>query len=391
MLCAPATAQPLPPGVTETVAPAPDPTGTTGQLAALNARILVNPTDTALNLQYARLAEEHGFKRKALVAYERILVYDPTNTEAQQGLDRIRRKLAPDQTRFTVELGAAYETNPTWSPTVHQREGQLLAAATARDERNVGEVRWRTHGAGYALWHGEAKELNYGFAGVMTGPLLNVAPGLILHPAIGGSAAAFDQRFFYSEAAAGVALEAYPNGSQRAVYLRAAYREYNDFFPSDRGWYADVTGRFVVPEIAGEGTVLSLTPWARYSDIRGQTVLTPVTVVVPTAVVPLTDIQPGAYSEIGGRADFYTRITEWLVVGPSVYVIGRYYRKDFNTAGTGNRKDTIVSPGFLVVLPNALGQQRDIRFEYRYIEGRSNNALANFVDNIASIVLVSKF
>jgi hypothetical protein len=389
MLCQPAIAQSGNAG--EPVVPAPDPHGSTPELARLNAQIMNAPTNTELNLRYARLAEQAGFKRKALVAYERILVYDPSNVEAQEGLDRIRRKLQPNETRYTVELGGVYESNPLWSPTNHKPDGQLLAAASVKDERTVGEVRWRTQGTGFGLVHSEAQQLNYGYVGVMTGPVLNILPGLTAHPALGGGVSAFDQRYFYSEAAASVAFEGYPDGSQRAVWARTAYRDYNDFFPSDHGWYTDVTGRFVIPEIVGEKTALSVTPWVRWSDIRGRTLVTPAIVATPTPTIPLTDIQPGAYSEAGVRADFFKGLTDWLVAGPSVYVIERLYRQDFDTAGTNHRRDTIVSPGFIVVFPNALGQQNDIRMEYRYIRGRSNNDLASFVDNLASVVMVSRF
>ena len=58
------------------------------ELARLNAQIINNPTDIELNLRYARLAEQRGEPRKALAAYERVLIYDPNNVEAKSGLDR---------------------------------------------------------------------------------------------------------------------------------------------------------------------------------------------------------------------------------------------------------------------------------------------------------------
>lgn len=387
ILWQPALAQPASQLTRDPVVPAPDPQGTSPELARLNALILRSPNNTALNLRYARLAEKLNFVRKALVAYERILVYDPDNVEAQEGLDRIRRKLQPNQTQFVVEIGAAFESNPRYSPTLLQREGQLLAAGAVKDERTVGEIRWRTLGTGLLQLHGQTRDLNYGSAGAMTGPVLQLMPGLQVHTALGGSVAAFDQRFYYSEGMASATFEAYPSGAYRAVQVRAAYRDYNDFFPSSQGWYADATGRFLFPGILGEGTVLSLLPWVRWSDIRGGLPATLTPVVTPL----LTTVQPGAYTELGGRVEYFQQVFEWLVVGPTFSVLGRFYRQDFDTTGTEHRKDTIVSPGAMVVFPNLLGQQKDLRLEYRYLWGHSNNALASFVDHVASVMMVSRF
>src|SRR5205823_2220920 len=51
--------------------------GGAGELARLNQQILRSPTDPALNLQYAAVAESLGLPRLALAAYERILMADP--------------------------------------------------------------------------------------------------------------------------------------------------------------------------------------------------------------------------------------------------------------------------------------------------------------------------
>ena len=84
------------------------------KLDALYAQILEHPQDTELNLRFARTAEAAGVLRWALSAYERVTVNDPSNAEAQAGLQRIRRKLQPDISQVTVEAGSAVETNPRY-------------------------------------------------------------------------------------------------------------------------------------------------------------------------------------------------------------------------------------------------------------------------------------
>lgn len=78
------------------------------ELRQLYAQILRDPTNSELNFRYAQLAEQRGEIRKALSAYERILLNDPDNPDVRRALQRIRRALQPDTTQFFAELGAAY-------------------------------------------------------------------------------------------------------------------------------------------------------------------------------------------------------------------------------------------------------------------------------------------
>src|SRR5262245_37056584 len=83
-----------------------------GDVEALYRQVLRSPTDTQTNLRYARAAEASGNLRWALAAYERMLLNDPDNADVQQGLQRIRRKLQPNTTQFSLEVGGIYESNP---------------------------------------------------------------------------------------------------------------------------------------------------------------------------------------------------------------------------------------------------------------------------------------
>ena len=53
-------------------------------------RILREPANIALNLQFARMAEERGTLRWALMAYERVLLNNPDNFDAKMGLMRVK-------------------------------------------------------------------------------------------------------------------------------------------------------------------------------------------------------------------------------------------------------------------------------------------------------------
>ena len=136
----------------EPVAAGVDP-GAPAELARIYAQILRDPTNSQLNLRYAELAEASGKLRWALAAYERVLVNDPGNVEAQAGLQRVRRRLQPDSTQFTAELGVIGETSPRNLPSGARAEAQGLASLGMRDERTIADVRWRTTAAAYGLLH----------------------------------------------------------------------------------------------------------------------------------------------------------------------------------------------------------------------------------------------
>src|SRR5262249_52893542 len=213
--------------------------GVAAELARVYAQILRDPTNSALNLRYAELAETSGKLRWALAAYERVQVNDPGSAEAQAGLQRVRRRLQPDSTQFTAELGAIGESNPRYLPSGARAEIQGLASLGIRDERGLGDIRWRTTASAFGLLHSNEHDLNYGYIGAATGPVVDLAPGLLFHPAIGGAATLFDNRFYYGEAVAMAPLQGIYPGLFRSLRFRGAFRHYDSFFPSQRGFYAD--------------------------------------------------------------------------------------------------------------------------------------------------------
>src|SRR5438874_2468425 len=142
----------LPAGAAEPVAAGSGP-GTSPELARVYAQILSDPTNSQLNLRYALLAEASGKLRWALAAYERVLVNDPGNPEAQAGLQRVRRRLQPNATQFNAEFGAIGETNPRYRPSGGNAEAQVLAALGMRDERTIADIRWRTTASAFGLLH----------------------------------------------------------------------------------------------------------------------------------------------------------------------------------------------------------------------------------------------
>jgi hypothetical protein len=353
------------------------------ELLRTHALVLQRPADTELSLRYARLAEQLGEPRKALSAYERVIANDPTNPEALQGLVRIRRKLQPQQTLVFTEFGAAWESNPRRVPDGARSEWEAIARIMVRDERALGNMRWRTEANFIAEAHEINGDLNYGYAGGITGPVIDLTPYLAMHAALGGGVAYFDHRFLYSEATAALAFETFFAGATQSLRFRAAYRNYNDFFPSSHGPYADIVGRLVFPNITGSGDLLVLNSWLRWSDIAGDGI-----------TITFEQVQPGKYVEYGGRLEYYRRLLDGVTIGGSFGILGRDYAESFNLVPPmlpSTRRDVTISPGATVIFHHVFGHHHDIRIDYRYEDNRSSDPLRDYLNHLVSMLYLVRF
>ena len=360
----------------------PVPRAAANTLDALHREILRNPKDVELNLRFAQLAEQTGHLRWALAAYERLVMNNPSNIEAQRGLQRVRRAMQPNYTLATLQFGAIYETNPRYYLPPRRAELQGFGSLAVLDERKLGDQRWRTNAFAAGVLHQHHGDLDFGVAGFDTGPVLDIFPGWSVHAALGGNAAYFNNRFYYAEAAASANFETSFYGVLHSLLLRGAYRSYDDFFPSQEGFYVEARARFAVPDVSGPGSVAILSPWILWSDISGvASVITPV----------ITELQPGAYLEYGGKFEWVQSVTAWLAVAAHVSVAQRDYRTDLVIATGEKRRDLIISPGGSIIFPNLIAYQTDLRIDYRYLTDNSNDPTKDFHDHIVSVSVVSRF
>jgi hypothetical protein len=353
-----------------------------GEIDNLHAQILLHPEDSELNLRFAQLAEASGHLRWALAAYERVVLNDRNNAAALSGLTRVRRALQPNTTLLTVQLGAQYESNPRYYLPPHRGEVEALGSVALLDERNLGGIRWRTNAVAAGLAHANDTDLNYGVAGADTGPVLDALPGWSFRPAVGGSAAYFDRRFYYGEGAVSGTFESVTQGLYRSILLRGAYRSYDNFFPSGEGFYVEARAKTAVPAVFGPGSVLIVSPFVVWSDISG---------IAPIVNPIITELQPGAYVEAGARIDVIKGLTSWMVLGLNFTASARNYRTDVVPSSLERRQDWILSPGASLTFPNLFAYQSDLRFEYRYLSDQSNDPTKSFNDHIVTASIISRF
>ena len=139
----------------------------------------------------------------------------------------------------------------------------------------------------------------------------------------------FNDRFYYGEGSGSPTFEGTQNDVTRGLRVRAAYRSYDDYFPSQEGWYYEARGRVAFSNVIGERTVLAFSPWYVWSNISG---------VVTNALVQ--EIQPGAYAEWGGKIEVYKTMTDWLLIGANFSASLRDYRNDYVVSVPGEKRRT---------------------------------------------------
>jgi hypothetical protein len=130
--------------------------------------------------------------------------------------------------------------------------------------------------------------------------------------------------------------------------LKSAYRSYDDFFPMSNGFYGEARGRAAFPNLLGNASVVVLSPWVLYSDISGA-------VVSPL----LSDLQPGAYLEGGGKIEAYKSLAEWVIFSANLTFIDRGYRADRVSVTGDKRRDVLWIPGASLLFPHVWSFQTD--------------------------------
>jgi hypothetical protein len=350
----------------------------TGDLDALGQRILDNPQDVDLNMSYAAAAEAAGKLRLALVAYERILINDPTNDAARQGYERVRRSIEPGYTVSRIEVGARYDTN---AGDINEDfffdvpdSTTYFAKLMVADERELGDRRWRSVLNLTLENNDEIDELNYGYLGAQTGPILYVAPHLAAIPSIGAGAATLGDEFYFGEIYASLTLEGRATGISYWTRLRAGYREYDEVEPfvfdrvNDNGPYVEWQAGLTKPQLLLERDRLTLQPFARWNSVDGD----------------VFGFAPGSYTEYGIDANYNYQLTDHVQLSAGALVREREF-EGFD------RTDTYISPQASLTLQRILPCDCDVRVQYRERDNDSSEFIYNYDAQQISLSLAARF
>lgn len=347
-------------------------------LNALNELILQHPQDIELNLRYAHAAERAGKLRLALAAYERILINNPDNVEAQHGYEHVRRILQPPNTSLRLEIGEQWDSNP-WDASSDPQAGyDTFARATWVDEREFGARRWRSVVNFYGELYPNDRDLNYMYAGASVGPMFDLTPNAAAIPAVGVAISSFSNELYYKEINAGVTVEGHKDSATYWARLRAGWRDYAASSTSDQGAYVELMGGVSQPHITSDNDWVVAVPWLRWSDIQG------------SAVDVLNDpIAPGQYVEGGVEATYNYRFNDHLFAAVGAEVRDRYYTKT-EVAGD-HRHDTYVAPKASLTFWNPVNCECGVSLNYRYRDNQSNDPSSEYEGHSAWLSISRTF
>jgi hypothetical protein len=358
------------------------------ELARLNAQIINDPRNVELNLRYARAAEAEGDLGKALAAYERVLSYEPGNAEARKGADRVGARMLPNTLQIFTEAGAGYESNPQNFTNGGRGQGELFGRVLLKDERTLGDTRWRTTALFAGNLYARDGDLNYGYAGTAFGPVYAVTPAMTFHPSIGAGGAYFDHHYFYSEVFATALFEGNEGPMNYIVRYRLGYRDYNDYFPSTHGGFADVTAKLLFPAVLAKDDLFVFSPWWRWSGIGAVDNI--------NFLASPDDFRTGRYNEIGARAEYFKPVTDGVVLGVNFSALKRYYARTVDDSVFPSviidRRDFIYAPGVSLIIRNPYAtHQSSIRLDYRYERDNSNVQLGDYTNHIGMITFFNRY
>jgi hypothetical protein len=350
------------------------------ELRGLYRQILRNPKDAALNLRYAALAERKGLLRKALAAYQRVLIQDPRNAEARAGLRRIAARLEPDFTAVYLQLGVRYATNVRLrTDRFNEDEDDVIGDGRliVNDERRLWGRRWRTAGQLYADLHAKFHDLDFGYLGASTGPLIDLPGDWRLRPAVGAAFAWLDRKVLFGEFSGQLNFEAVGAGLLRRVDIRFAYQLIGSDFATDRhGFVVEVSPQFARANLLRQGDALTVQPRYRLNGASGRNA---------NPALVQGDIFPERYHQFGGDVRYIIPVAGGrILVGPIFRGNVRFYRSNKPGSST-RRRDVFIRPGAQLVVPNAFRKGHTLVFRYQYEQNLSNSRIKNFRNHVFGV------
>lgn len=347
-------------------------------LAELNQQILENPQDSALNLRYARAAEDAGHLRLALAAYERVLINEPDNRDARRGYERVRRMIEPAFTTLRTEFGARWDSNATNSAVADEEAYSIFANATLIDERALGATRWRSSVAFEGEITPDVDQLNYGYLGAQTGPLLYAAPHLAFIPSLGAGVAMLDGAYYYNEVHLGATMEGKRDGLSYWTRARAGWRSHDEDSTADEGPFAELIGGLSVPRVGSDNGTLVFVPWARWSEVEGS-----------TFTFFSGETAPGEFVEYGIDVAYTYRLNDHVTLSGGAVLRQRDYTQ---TVILGQeREDTFIAPEVAMSVQNFMPCECGVKVSYRHRDNDSNDPSADFDAQQVSLSLLRRF
>ncbi len=354
------------------------------ELSSVFDQLLSRPDDPALNIRYADLVEARGDTRKALAAYERALARDPGNRELIRAYRRVKRRLQPRITAWTVDTGITWASNPRQLPSsdIRRKEDTTFDINLLLfDERTIARHRWRSLGRASTQMQGDIDDLSDAVVSFVTGPVFELGKQSRLHVAPGGEIAWLDQDWLYQDLKLKLTFETLFKGATQTVTAEVINRDTNSKFRGNDGVVFQVVGRFAKYNKLKPGDSLYFIPRFRYSEATGSG---------PDRVFNRA-LFPGNFVEFGGRKVYYMPVRRgraFLGGGFGVYYRDYNQNVAFSTAG---REDWFLEPTAHLIVPHVGGSKFDFRIDYRLEHNDSNDPLQDFENHVVGARTVRRF
>lgn len=381
------------------------------ELSDLSTRVMADPGNVATSLEYGKLAEASGKPRWALAAYERVLMLDPTNAEAWEGLSRVRWHMEPATTVWSLDGGVFADTNPYrtgtfdlygYSPNPYlnifaaypeKTDTFFTVGLSMRDDRPVGDIRWRTTARVEQQSWVDNSQLDGGYVTAASGPMFQLTPQIAVRLApmatfswlnngldsIEMANPWYDPVWYpdkyitygpggddpvrFWEVGGLIGFEGYLNGAMQRLDISVGYRTYGEAYSASEGLVVGVVGRFTRPNVFVEGDAFTLQPWFRWADLGEPS--------DRDEYIYWDGARAGSITEAGLKLGYSKPLTSWLTVVGTMELDYRETRFSWEDDPWGyvpknTLQEVVFAPGIALVLPNIFRDGLDLRFEYAY-------------------------
>ena len=220
----------------------------------------------------------------------------------------------------------------------------------------------------YGNLHAGSRDLDFGYIGANTGPLINLPNNLRLRPAIGAAFSWLDRRVLFTELSVLFNLEAQNSGAFQRLDVRLSYDFIGPTFATSRdGFVIDVAPRFVFPNLARQGDAVTVRPRYFFNGATGREA---------NDSLVQGDIFPERYHQAGIEASYFAPVFNGrLFAGPTIETNVRFYRSN-KPASNSRRRDFYIRPGAQLVVPNAFRKGHTLVFRYQFEKNISNDGAA---------------
>jgi adhesin transport system outer membrane protein len=346
-------------------------------------RLLQEPRNVKLNLLYAKLAQQRGENRKALVAYQRVLSVDPDNKVARREVERIQYQLRTNRRYATLTAGVQFESNPRRFNVHSGRKWDAVFSGQLdyRDEHRIGDRMWRADVELFSNGHTHFDELNFGILKATYGPILPTYTGYTIRPFVNAAYSWFDLKTFFTEIGTGATLQTINNSDIfNSLTLKFDYDFVGSDFARRDAFRFEVSSKFIVPgnlflpDSLSRDSLFAFSPYYKYNGVTTGT----------GGFDPRGERFPLRFHQLGGRLDYFLPLSSQFIANANFKAEYRYFNETISS-GPSRRRDLLLVPGAQLIWRGLFRGQSDLVFSYSYERNYSTDDIREYGNHIVGV------